>query len=284
MLRRTDISEPSVIGWVEDEVRPVLAIDDLTGEHHFITDLHADFDGLIIDGHGHRLWTRAGPEIQTSRHQPRQPQPLQQPWQRQIFAIRDKMRFVIMAKQLAISIHGRHTIARGNELPLFNYKAVGACYQHIIITHQRRQPRSAAGRAVARLTLIITIGIAFLQIVRNGGLRPQDQARALVGQGAAVHRQLGKVHCVIAQSIFVRLRDIGLHHRDRDGLRMCRRAAVISAPKRKAPDDRGRDQYAEQNATNGIACPPAFGALAGYGLCPQRRKLVDTTYSQNDDS
>ena len=71
MLRRTDISEPSVIGWVEDEVRPVLAIDDLTGEHHFITDLHADFDGLIIDGHGHRLWTRAGPEIQTTRHQPR---------------------------------------------------------------------------------------------------------------------------------------------------------------------------------------------------------------------
>ena len=157
------------------------------------------------------------------------------------------MRFVIMAKHPAKGVHRGDAVARGDQLTFFKNEAVCACYQYITIGHQCGEPRPRAGGAFPGLSIIITIGISVLQIVGNCSLRPKDQARRLTGQGAAVHRQFGKVDHVIARRIFVGLRDIGLHNGD-GGARAERRFRHINFGRRQ-------NRRANNRGQNTSVCP-----------------------------
>ena len=125
------------------------------------------------------------------------------------FAIRHKVRLVIMAQQPAISVHCRNAVARSNKLAIFNHEAVYASHKNVAIAHQCRQPRACPRGAFAGLPLIISIGISRLQIIRDRSFWPKQEAWALPGQRATVHGQLGKVIASEPERIFLCLRDIG---------------------------------------------------------------------------
>ena len=98
MLRRTPGAEPGVVGRVEDEVRPVAAIDDLAGEDDLVAKLETDL-APVRQGDGPR--TRAGDEIHVAGCKPRQADCRQKRPHRQIFAVGDEMRLVVAAEQPA---------------------------------------------------------------------------------------------------------------------------------------------------------------------------------------
>src|SRR5574338_1088966 len=95
MLRRAPAAEPGVVGGIEDDVRPVAAVDHLARKDDFVADLEAD---LAPAGQRERTRAWAGREVDVAGREARETNGGKQRAHRQIFAIGNEVRLVVASE------------------------------------------------------------------------------------------------------------------------------------------------------------------------------------------
>ena len=208
MLRRPPAPEPAIIGRVENELRPVCAIDNLTREHNLVAYLDA--------------CTAKTPQLQRRRASARlvvnragnksgKPDRFKDGTHRQIFAIGHKMRLGIIRKNVTATINCAHRIASADRaqppIGLPHGQMNETREKNRLLTDDCGNPLARKLRITTGCTrAIVSIRIAIFEIVRNRSFRPKYQA-GFIAARQCILSQPCKLFLVFGRVVTLLLRD-----------------------------------------------------------------------------